>query len=209
MLYSVYHAGKFISEEADGTPLLSITAARARRGELIGCSNRGQKPVVATKATFGELAEQWLEGKRLRPRTADYYADALRLVLIPRLGKLKIAQVDADAIARLIRDLEREGLHAVDPSRPVRPLGQASVENYVVKPLQGILKLAVWRRLIGFNPLDTLTRDERPARAGKPPASSGPGLRSTSYSRRQSGLPASRRVGRTTRRYSGSPSVSG
>jgi hypothetical protein len=36
------------------------------------------------------------------------------------------AAVDADAIAKLIRDLEREGLHAVDASRPVRPLGRSS-----------------------------------------------------------------------------------
>jgi integrase len=165
-LYSVYHSSTFISEEADGTPLTDIKAARARRGELIGYTNRGQKPLLATKTTFAELAETWLAGKRLRPRTLAYYRDALDLVLLPRFGKQKLAAIDADAIAKLIRELEQRGLNAVDPKRPVRGLGDSSIDNYL-KPLQGTLALALRRRLIGFNPFATLTKDERPVRAEK------------------------------------------
>jgi integrase len=164
-LYSVYHQNRFVSSEADGTPLYELKAARARRGELIGQSNRGEKPIVASKLTFGELADSWLEIKasRLRPRTKAYYEDTLRLVLIPRFGTRKIASIDVESIAKLIRDLEARGLNAVDPARPVRPLGRSSIENYC-KPLGQVLDLAVRRKLIAVNPCNLLRKDERPAR---------------------------------------------
>jgi len=163
-LYSVAHQGKFVSTEADGvTPLHELQAARARRGVLIDQTRRGEKPVLATKTTFAQLAESWLEGKRLRPRTKAYYEDALRLVLVPVFGQRKIASISPEDIAKLIRSLEREGLHAIDPSRPVRPLGRSSIENYL-KPLGQVLDLALRRRLIAVNPMSLLTKDERPQR---------------------------------------------
>src|SRR5207249_698656 len=54
------------------------------------------------------------------------------------------------------------GLHAVDPARPVRPLGPSSVGNYV-KPMRGVLKLAARRRLIPFDPFELLLPEDRPA----------------------------------------------
>lgn len=132
---------------------------------------RAKPPTVAPPSIrFRDLAEDWYEVKspRLRKRTADYYRSALDLVLLPRFGSLRIAAIDADAISRLVRDLEREGLHAVNRSRPVRPLGRSSIENYL-KPLQGVLSLAVRRRLIGTDPFDHLTQDDRPKREEKAP----------------------------------------
>src|SRR5699024_9039429 len=73
---------------------------------------------------------------------------------------------DADAISRLTRDLEREGLHALDGTRPTRPLGRSSVANYL-KPLQGTLALAVRRGLIVSSPFAVLTDDDRPRRDEK------------------------------------------
>jgi integrase len=157
-----------ISERPDGTRLTTETEALALQAELRQRSGKGEKIVVNSKLTFEELAETWFAGKRLRPKTTKAYRDALDLVLLPRFGSWKIAQVDADAIAKLIRELEQRGLNAVDPKRRVYPLGQSSIENYLL-PLQGTLALAVRRRLIGFNPSDTLTKDERPARAEKAP----------------------------------------
>jgi len=189
--HTTRHRGITFRERADGSKVFSIrwegTRVSKRPGssepfttekealdyqaELRLAAGKGEKIVVNSKLTFSELAESWLEAKapRLRPRTLDYYRSALGLVLLPRFGRLKVAQVDVEAIAKLIRDLEREGLHAIDPARQVKPLGQASVTNYVLKPLQGILDLAVRRRLIAANPIGTLTRDERPAQAVKAP----------------------------------------
>lgn len=125
-------------------------------------------PVTITGTKFKVLAELWYEQKveRLRPRTTDYYRSGLDLVLIPRFGKLRVDAIDVDKIAKLVRDLEREGLHAIDPKRPIRPLGRSSIENYL-KPLQGIMKLAVRRKMTASNPFDAMTTDDYPKREEK------------------------------------------
>lgn len=141
-----------------------LADARRIRGDLVAKVARGEV-VAPTKTTFAELAEGWHEARsaRLRPRTARYYRDALDLVLLPRFGRQRLSAIDADAVVKLTRDLEREGLHAIDPERPVRPLGRSSVTNYL-KPLQGILALAARRKLIQGNPFDLLIDDDRPLR---------------------------------------------
>jgi len=136
--------------------------ARMLRGDLVAKVARGEV-VTQPKTTFAELAETWHQARsvRVRPRTSRYYRDALDLVLLPRFSRHRLAAIDADAVAKLTRDLEREGLHALDPTRPVRPLGRSSVSNYL-KPLQAVLALAVRRKLISANPFDVLTDDDRP-----------------------------------------------
>jgi integrase len=163
--YSVHAHGKFVS-------FATLKEALAFQADLRGKKARGERVIVNDRTTFVALAEQWLEmkkssGKRpLRPRTADDYRGALDCVLLPRFGSQPLRTIDAEAIARLIRDLEREGLHAVDATRRRRPLSRATIENYL-KPLQGTLKLAVRRRLIADNPFTHLTDDDRPAAVAK------------------------------------------
>jgi integrase len=144
-----------------------LQEARDLRDELRATVNRGEV-VPAAKTTFAEIAEQWYDAKapRVRRRTAAYYRDALDHVLLPRFGRLRLGVIDADAIAQLTRELEHEGLHAIDPARPVRPLGWSSVTNYL-KPLRGVLSLGVRRRLIASTPFAVLTSDERPHRGAK------------------------------------------
>jgi hypothetical protein len=143
--YSVFFQGRYLPA---GT---SEKEALAKQADLRGREARGERIIVPTKITFAETAEQWYASKhRLRAWTKRAYRDALDNVLIPRFGSWKLAAIDADSIARLIRDLEREGLHAVDPERPVRPLSASSIENYL-KPLSGTLGLAVRRGLIASN----------------------------------------------------------
>jgi integrase len=167
-LYSVRWQGKRISKALDGSSLLTHEAAEDLRAELRYRSGRGQKVDPNPTLTFAKLAEEWFEAKErhIRPRTRAYYRSALDLVLLPAFGNLKLAQVAPQRIARLIRDLECEGLHALHPTRPVRPLGRSSIENYL-KPLvgqkkgTGIFALAVSRGLLAVNPMDLLTADER------------------------------------------------
>jgi integrase len=141
-----------------------LTDARQVRADLVSKVARGEV-VAPAKVTFGELAESWYESKRprVRRRTERYFRDALDLVLLPRFGTTRIGAIDADAIAKLTRDLEREGLHATCPERRVRSLGPSSISNYL-KPLRAILALAVRRRLIPSNPFDVLLPDDRPVR---------------------------------------------
>ena len=141
----------------------TLKEARDGRAEKLSAVARGEK-VAPVKVRFAEYAETWFEMRKpkLRPRTAAYYRSALDLVLLPRFGGRQLAAIDGDAISKLIRDLEREGLHAINPTRPKRPLGASSIANYL-KPLQGTLALAVRREKIRVNPYNQLTADDRPA----------------------------------------------
>ena len=146
----------------------SLAEARTRRAELV--SKPVDERVGPSRVLFAEFAESWLDGRvKVQPRTRAYNRPALDLVLIPRFGRCRLAAIDADAIVKLTRDLEREGLHALDQERPVRGLSASSVSNYL-KPLQGILALAVRRRLLASNPFDVLLPDDRPLRAEAAPA---------------------------------------
>jgi integrase len=140
-------------------------AALARQAELRSRQARGEAPVLLSKVLFGELAESWWELKapRLREKTRGNYRSALDLVLLPRFGDWHLAAIDADAISLLIRDLEREGIHSLDPRRPLRPLGRSSIENYL-KPARGVFALALRRRLIPVSPFAILTSEDLPQR---------------------------------------------
>ena len=98
---------------------------------------------------------------RSRPATARSYRDALDHVLLPRFAKTRLVLIDPDEIAALVRDLEREGLHAIDPARPVRPLGHSSCVA-ALKPLRQVLTHAARRGLIATNPFTLLTKEDRP-----------------------------------------------
>lgn len=163
--YAVYVDGKYVPVQGGEREALALQA------DLRGRKARGERVVVNDRTKFEQLAEEWFEVKsaRLRPRTATDYRAALDLVLLPRFGTWRIAAIDAEAISRLVRDLERHGLHAIDRTRPSRPLGRSAIENYL-KPLQGVLALAVRRRLISADPFGHLTRDDRPKREEKKPA---------------------------------------
>jgi integrase len=177
------HRGVSYRERADGSRTYAVffkgrylpagtteKEALAKQADLRGRQARGERIIVPTKITFAETAEQWYVSKhRLRAWTKRAYRDALDNVLIPHFGSWKLAAIDADSIARLIRDLEREGLHSINPERPVRPLSASSIENYL-KPLSGTLGLAVRRGLLASNVYRTLTSDDRPEKVDSEPA---------------------------------------
>jgi integrase len=137
--------------------------AKAAQSEERSKKARGQRVVVPPKKTVAELAAEWLDGKiRLAPWTRRGYEDGLRLVLLPYFDGWQATAVDAESIAKLIRGLEVEGLHFVDPKRPVRPLGASAITTYVLKPLGGMFSLALRRDYVQENPVRLLTADDRP-----------------------------------------------
>jgi integrase len=140
----------------------TLQEALTLQGDLRARKGRGERTAVAPKKTVAELAAEWLDGKtRLAPWTRKGYEDALRLVLLPRFGDWQVTAVDAESVAKLVRDLEREGLHAIDPRRPKRPLSPSAISNYTL-PLDGMMSLAVRRNYAQSNPCRDLTSDERP-----------------------------------------------
>jgi hypothetical protein len=54
--------------------------------------------------------------RHLRPWTRKNYRAALDLVLLPRFGQMRLTAITPEQIAKLIRQLEREG----PPGRPCR-----------------------------------------------------------------------------------------
>jgi integrase len=102
------------------------------------------------RLAFATVAEEWL-GKQthLRRRSYEGYARALRRHCFPRFGERPIAQIDEDAIASLVRDLQADGL-------------SGSTVAGVLVPLGGVLRYAVRQKLIPHNPVARLERSERP-----------------------------------------------
>ena len=64
---------------------------------------RKGKRVAPTRATRTEVAEQWLAMQtQLRPRTRERYEVALRCHVLPWLGRLRIAEINEEHVARLV-----------------------------------------------------------------------------------------------------------
>ena len=162
--YYVRHGGSHVPAGS------TLDEAKEKKAELGLAKKRGVNPELQRRTKFSALAEEWFEIKSrlLRPRTSGYYRSALDLVLLPRFGSLRIDKVTVEVVSSLIRDLERDGLGAIDRSRAKRPLGRSSIDNYC-KPAQAIMELAVRRHLISVSPFDLLTADERPKRTEAEP----------------------------------------
>jgi integrase len=123
--------------------------ARLARAEVQTRLGRGD-PVARSRRTFADVGEEWLTAQtHLRKRTHSLYSTALRRHLVPRLGGMRIAEVDEDAIARAIADLQASGL-------------SASTVQGILTPLGRILNHAARRGLIADNPMSRLERRERP-----------------------------------------------
>ena len=154
--YYVFWRSKYISAGK------TLQEALALQSDLRSRKASGTEVVVPAKITCGELLEQWFAQKtRVGAWTRRGYRDALDNVLLPRFGDWQIAAVSEDEIAKLVRDLEREGLHAIDPKRPKRGLSASSITNYL-KPLSGTLALAV-RRGTGGEPVSQPDLGRAPA----------------------------------------------
>jgi len=103
--YSVYFRGRYVAVEGGEQEAL------AKQAELRGRAARGETTVMPTKATFREIAEAYIESKhRLRAGTKKTYRSTLDRILIPRFGEMRIGALTVEHAARLIRDLERQGL---------------------------------------------------------------------------------------------------
>lgn len=142
--YAVYFKGRYITVAGGEQDAL------AKQAELRGRAARGETPVTPTRATFREIAEAYIESKhRLRPGTRRTYRATLDRILIPRFGDMRIGALTVEHVARLIRDLERQGL------------SPTTIHAYLM-PLRGAMGYAVRRGFISTNPCDQLTRDDRP-----------------------------------------------
>ncbi len=161
------HRGIYYREDRDGRRVYELTyydsegrrrwetvrgdlrAAEARRAEIVGKKHRGER-VAPSRRKLAEVADAWLaEQAHLRPRTRIGYEISLRRHVLPRLGRLPIAGVSEDHVARLIREMREAGL-------------SAWTIRGTLTPLSLVLSYAVRRGLAPHNPVKRLEGNERP-----------------------------------------------
>lgn len=127
----------------------SFEDAKAARAAVVGRVRKGER-VAPTKQRFAEYASAWLDAQQnIRPRTREVYEGAIRLHLNPVLGRLKLTEIDEEAILRVISRMQRNGRKAWTVRSVLTPLGR-------------ILGHAARQGIIGSNPMHRLERGERP-----------------------------------------------
>jgi integrase len=86
----------------------NLDDAEATLEEKKGKLRRGEQ-VRPNKATFGELAEKWLEQLTVGERTKELYDANLRLHLRPRFEHRRVQEITVDDVAELIADMQEDG----------------------------------------------------------------------------------------------------
>lgn len=115
------------------------------RGKL----RRGER-VAPTNKTFEDVSAAWLASQtELRPRSREAYERALRVHLLPRFGRRRIATITDEDVAYLIADMRERGYKGWTIRGTLTPFGRT-------------LAYATRRGLIGHNPMQRLERGERP-----------------------------------------------
>jgi integrase len=139
--YSVFFQGRYV---AAGT---TEKEALAKQAELRGKSARGERIIVASKISFGTVAEAWYEqeGPRLSPGFAKESRRALDQVLLPEWEH------------RSIGSLGPADLIALNDKLLKRGLSSSTVANYL-KPARATLELGVERSYIAVSPFKQVKR---------------------------------------------------
>jgi Phage integrase SAM-like domain len=139
----------------DAVALLADRQGKTRKGER----------VAPAGVRLADVAERYLASRRfaqLGPWTQKNYRAALEKEILPHFGRVKIAAVDAEAIAAFIGQLEHR-----DKKHGKGKLRQNSVEN-ILKPLRAVLRFAVKERLLAASPFASLDAEDRPAADAEP-----------------------------------------
>lgn len=142
--YYVYADGRHLRVEGGEQEALLVQA------DLRGKIARGLR-VSPEATTFAELAEEWFEtgSLRWRPSTRNGYRIALDRHLLRRFGRRLLAAITPDDVARFVAERQAEGASGAYIALNLRPLN-------------GVMKLALRRGLIRANPVAALLAEERP-----------------------------------------------
>jgi integrase len=127
----------------------SLQAAMTAREELRGRIRKGER-VVPTRMTVAEVAEAWFASQaNLRPRTRERYEMALRVHVLPRLGRARVSSLTVDDVAWLIGEMQKAGLAGW------------TIRGHLT-PLSRVMAYAVRKGMAGANPVKLLDKGERP-----------------------------------------------
>jgi integrase len=141
----------------------NVEQARDLLAERQGKKRKGEKtPPAGVK--FGEVRQRYLQSpqfSRLGGWTQKSYRASLDKVIGPEFDKAKIGTIDVSALATFIGELEQRKTPNGDKPR------QSTVQN-TLKPMRGVLRLAVKENLISASPFSMLDHDDRPAADEEP-----------------------------------------
>ncbi|MCA1185797.1 MULTISPECIES: site-specific integrase [unclassified Saccharopolyspora] len=120
-------------------------AKRALTAFLAGLAD--ERANLTAAATFEALGAPWLE-KRVKVKRAqttyDNYRRTLNNFLIPRIGGIRLNEIDAPLLEDLFDELEEEGY-------------SASYRRHIRKVIRGVLGYGIRRKLITSNPVGDLS----------------------------------------------------
>lgn len=141
----------------------NIEQARERLSEKQGKTRKGERTPPAG-VRFGEVRGRYqasAQFSRLGGWTQKNYAASLDTVIGPRFDRAKIGTIDSAAVALFTVELEQRLTPAGGKPR------QSTIEN-ILKPMRGVMRLAVKEGLISTSPFTLLDRDDRPAQDEEP-----------------------------------------
>lgn len=104
----------------------------------VAVADRTYRP--PSRQTLGEYLGGWLDGLTVKPSTAANYRAAMTRYLVPRLGHVRLDQLDVGHLDRLYRDLSDSGL------------APGTIRNHVHSSLRKALNDAVKKGYIPRNP---------------------------------------------------------
>lgn len=145
--YWTYTGGK----QRRSSPYDSLKAAKAAKAKYEVDIARGEYNVAPSRMTFEEVAKRFMaEGQptRLKKTTRDTYQFQLDSRILPKLGKLKIKDIDENTLTRYFANYSDKYAPRSEWSDLVR-IGQ--IFNYAIR-----------RRWVTKNPVRTLEKHEKP-----------------------------------------------
>jgi integrase len=86
----------------------NLDDAEAALEEKKGRLRRGEQ-VRPSRATFGDLVEQWMAQLTVGERTRELYAANMRLHLLPRFERRRVQDITVDDVAKMIADMQADG----------------------------------------------------------------------------------------------------
>jgi integrase len=122
--------------------------------------DRGEQRHRSLASTLAELAEEWIEHlqsrvgirderRRYSQRTVDLYRQRLDAHILDRLGRCRVDEVTVDDVRQMVERLGGRGL------APGTVMSCVSISS-------GLLRHALKRKLVPYNVVRELDRDDRP-----------------------------------------------
>lgn len=144
--------GKRVFKTVDG----DLKDAQRERADILVRLGKGEK-IVSSRLTVKDLAEDYLRTQtgHLKPHTLEVYSGHIDTHIVPRLGKVRVSELDAYMVSGLVSALRKAGK-------------SSWTIHGVLSPLSQMMVYAVQRGWAAKNPVKELTPQQRPSGFNRP-----------------------------------------